>query len=170
MDPKRKVGKEKTCTMLVVRLYVCFIFFFFCWLFTDDLLGLDSTLICCLCSERVIRTLAHELHHFELGKSELGWHLEELENLAKELPEEEEEDEGSDSDEEEEEDEGSDSDEDSDDSDDTSSDDDSSSSSSDNEEVEEGQDREVSQSDTVVADEDQSIFMHEGPRPKIIEL
>ncbi|KAF9950412.1 hypothetical protein BGZ72_007948 [Mortierella alpina] len=108
-------------------------------------------------SERVIRTLAHELHHFELGKSELGWHLEELENLAKELPEEEEEDEGSDSD------------EDSDDSDDTSSDDDSSSS-SDDEEAEEGEDREVSQSDTVATDEDQSIFMHEGPRPKIIEL
>ncbi|KAF9928246.1 hypothetical protein BGZ67_007086 [Mortierella alpina] len=110
-------------------------------------------------SERVIRTLAHELHHFELEKSELGWHLQELENLAKELPEEEEEDEEeSDSD-----------DDDSDDSDDTSSDDDSSSS-SDDEEAAEGEDREVSTSDAVAADEDQTIFMHDGPRPKIIEL
>ncbi|KAK3811997.1 MAG: SHQ1 protein-domain-containing protein, partial [Benniella sp.] len=35
-------------------------------------------------SEKVIRTLAHELHHFQLNKSEIGWHLEELEALAKE--------------------------------------------------------------------------------------
>ncbi|KAF9968669.1 hypothetical protein BGZ70_000514 [Mortierella alpina] len=108
-------------------------------------------------SEIVIRTLAHELHHFELDKSDLGWHLQELETLAKELPEEEEDDE-----------EESDSDEDSDDSDDTSSDDDDDS--SEDEEAEEGKDRESSTSNAVEADEDQSIFMHDGPRPKIIEL
>ncbi|CAO3569321.1 unnamed protein product [Mortierella alpina] len=109
-------------------------------------------------SEMVIRTLAHELHHFELDKSELGWHLQELENLAKELPEEEEDDE-----------EESDSDEDSDDSDDTSSDDDDSSDEDDGE-TEKGEDRETATSDAVEADEDQSVFMHDGPRPKIIEL
>ncbi|KAF9285378.1 hypothetical protein BGZ68_003935 [Mortierella alpina] len=107
-------------------------------------------------SERVIRTLAHELHHFELEKSELGWHLEELENLAKETPEDEEDEEESDSD------------DDSDDSDDTSSDDDSSS--DEEEEAGDDDDREVSNSDAAAADEDQSVFMHEGPRPKIIEL
>ncbi|KAF9576319.1 hypothetical protein EC968_009293 [Mortierella alpina] len=106
-------------------------------------------------SARVIRTLAHELHHFDLEKSELGWHLEELENLAKDLPDEEEDDE-----------EESDSD-DSDDSDGTSSENDSS---SDDEGAAENEDSEVSKSDAVAVDDDQGIFMHDGPRPKIIEL
>ncbi|KAG0174705.1 Hsp90 cochaperone shq1 [Apophysomyces sp. BC1034] len=38
-------------------------------------------------SDHVIRTLAHELHHFTVDKSEIGWDLEELENLAKEMKE-----------------------------------------------------------------------------------
>ncbi|KAG0209753.1 hypothetical protein BGX28_009973 [Mortierella sp. GBA30] len=106
-------------------------------------------------SEKVIRTLAHELHHFQLEKSELGWHLEELEELAKEVPEEEEESDSDDSDE----------------SDDSSSDEDDSSS---DEDEDQDKDAEKPSNDAIpdgfTADEDESIFMHEGPRPKIIEL
>ncbi|KAI8393944.1 SHQ1 protein-domain-containing protein [Radiomyces spectabilis] len=36
-------------------------------------------------SDHVIRTLAHELHHFTLGKNDLGWDLVELEELAREM-------------------------------------------------------------------------------------
>ncbi|KAF7725986.1 Hsp90 cochaperone shq1 [Apophysomyces ossiformis] len=38
-------------------------------------------------SDHVIRTLAHELHHFVIDKSEIGWDLPELEKIAKELKE-----------------------------------------------------------------------------------
>ncbi|KAG0219955.1 Hsp90 cochaperone shq1 [Mortierella sp. NVP41] len=107
-------------------------------------------------SEKVIRTLAHELHHFKLEKAELGWHLEELEALAKETPEEEEEEES-----EEESDDSDDSDDSSDDSDDDSEED-----SDDEEEKKDGQEAEGS----IRVNEDESIFVHEGPRPKIIEL
>ncbi|KAG0297518.1 hypothetical protein BGZ96_006027 [Linnemannia gamsii] len=109
-------------------------------------------------SEKVIRTLAHELHHFKLDKSELEWHLEGLEALAQETPEEEEEEE-----EPEEE-----SDDDSDDSDDSSDDSDSDDDSEDEEEEEKT--KEKKEEDSKSAKEDESIFMHEGPRPKIIEL
>lgn len=107
-------------------------------------------------SESVIRTLAHELHHFKLEKSEIGWHLEELETLAKEAPkmEEEEEEESSDDDD-------SDSD-----SDDTSSDDDDS---SDEDESKDHKPEEGTVSEPLMGD-DESLFIHEGPRPKIIEL
>ncbi|KAG0071897.1 hypothetical protein BGZ90_012094 [Linnemannia elongata] len=111
-------------------------------------------------SEKVIRTLAHELHHFKLDKSELGWHLEELEALAKETPEEEEEEEEESED---------DSDDDSDDSsDDSDSDDDSDEDESEDEE-DEGK-KEEEKKDSIRVNEDESIFVHEGPRPKIIEL
>lgn len=113
-------------------------------------------------SEKVIRTLAHELHHFKLDKSELGWHLEELEALAQETPEDEEEEESEEE-----------SDDDSDDSDDSSDDSDSDDDSEDEEEEEEGEKiKEKKEEDSISAkeDEDESIFMHEGPRPKIIEL
>ncbi|KAK5809819.1 SHQ1 protein-domain-containing protein [Linnemannia elongata] len=111
-------------------------------------------------SEKVIRTLAHELHHFKLDKSELGWHLEELEALAKETPEEEEEEEEESED---------DSDDDSDDSsDDSDSDDDSDEDESEDEE-DEGK-KEEEKNDSIRVNEDESIFVHEGPRPKIIEL
>ncbi|KAF9153762.1 hypothetical protein BG015_002684 [Linnemannia schmuckeri] len=106
-------------------------------------------------SEKVIRTLAHELHHFKLEKSELGWHLEELEALAQETPEEEEESEEE-------------SEDDSDNSDDSSDDSDSDDDSDDDEEEEE--EKEEENKDSIRVDEDESIFMHEGPRPKIIEL
>ncbi|KAI8346209.1 SHQ1 protein-domain-containing protein [Mortierella sp. GBAus27b] len=99
-------------------------------------------------SEKVIRTLAHELHHFQLNKSDLEWHLEELEALAKEAPEEEEDDD--------------------DDDDDTSSDSDSSS-----EEDSDGNDdgeKSNSKDKDTNANEEESIFMQEGPRPMIIEL
>ena len=112
-------------------------------------------------SENVIRTLAHELHHFKLEKSDLGWHLEELETLAKEAPEMEEEEE-----EEESSDDGSDED--------TSSDEDDSSDDEDSDEDEsegenEDKDRKEKVSEPLMG-EDETIFMHEGPRPKIIEL
>ncbi|KAG0244544.1 Hsp90 cochaperone shq1 [Actinomortierella wolfii] len=112
-------------------------------------------------SENVLRTLAHELHHFDIKKSEIGWHLEELEALAKEPPEESEEDESESEDE--------DSDEDSD----TSSEDDDTEDddSSDESEDETG---ETAKYRTSVEDEDdlkeESIFIQEGPRPMIIEL
>ncbi|KAF9116386.1 hypothetical protein BGX27_003069 [Mortierella sp. AM989] len=109
-------------------------------------------------SEKVIRTLAHELHHFHIEKSELGWHLEELEILAKETPELEEE--------EEEEEENSSEDED-DDSDDTSSDEDSS---EDSDSEEDASDKDKSKEESTNEDEEESIFMHEGPKPMIIEL
>lgn len=33
----------------------------------------------------MLRTLAHELHHFQVKKDELGWDLEELEEIAKQM-------------------------------------------------------------------------------------
>lgn len=36
-------------------------------------------------SDNVLRTLAHELHHFQVKKDELGWDLEELEEIAKQM-------------------------------------------------------------------------------------
>jgi hypothetical protein len=36
-------------------------------------------------SENVLRTLAHELHHFKVEKNELGWDLEELEQIAEQM-------------------------------------------------------------------------------------
>lgn len=106
----------------------------------------------------MIRTLAHELHHFKLDKSELGWHLEELEALAKETPEEEEESEEE-------------SEDDSDDSDDSSDDSDSDSDSDDDESDDENEGKkEEEKKDSIRMNEDDSIFVHEGPRPKIIEL
>lgn len=105
-------------------------------------------------SEKVIRTLAHELHHFQLNKSELEWHLEELETLAKEAPKEDEtsKDGSDDSD-----------------SDDTSSDSDTSSEEdSDNED--DSEERNISKDQSTKAEEEESIFMHEGPRPMIVEL
>ncbi|KAF9361247.1 hypothetical protein BGX26_004766 [Mortierella sp. AD094] len=109
-------------------------------------------------SEKVIRTLAHELHHFHLEKSELDWHLEELEALAKEAPEleEEEEDEDETSEDEDE------------DSDDTSSDEDSSEEDSDSEE--DDSDKGKSNEKSTRVDEEESIFIQEGPRPMIVEL
>ncbi|KAG0379894.1 hypothetical protein BGX24_011136 [Mortierella sp. AD032] len=111
-------------------------------------------------SEKVIRTLAHELHHFKLEKSELGWHLEELEALAQETPENEEE---------ESEEESSDDSDDSDDSSDDSDSDDDSDDDEDEEEEKKGEDKEKEE-ESIPANEDETIFMHEGPRPKIIEL
>ncbi|KAI1313066.1 Hsp90 cochaperone shq1 [Mortierella claussenii] len=109
-------------------------------------------------SEKVIRALAHELHHAQVKKRDIeGWHLEALEALAKEVPEQEEtEEEETSSDEE------SDSDSDSDDS------------SDEGEDGSEGEsdDRDKTEKvDKVVKeDEEESIFMHEGPKPMIIEL
>ncbi|KAF9189489.1 hypothetical protein BGZ51_009525 [Haplosporangium sp. Z 767] len=116
-------------------------------------------------SEKVIRTLAHELHHFQLEKSELDWHLEELEALAKEAPEmEEEEEEESESE-----------DDDSSDSDDTSSDEDDSSDDDDDESEDEDKDENKAEDgkDTNKKNDqevEESIFMQEGPRPMIVEL
>ncbi|KAG0030222.1 Hsp90 cochaperone shq1 [Podila clonocystis] len=109
-------------------------------------------------SDKVIRTLAHELHHFELQKSEIGWHLDELEQLAKETPEEEEEE----SEEEDSSEDDSDDDESSDDED-----------SDDDEKDSKEQDTKDSQKDShdaKLAPEEEGIFMHEGPRPKIVML
>ncbi|KAL7327283.1 hypothetical protein PS15p_209499 [Mucor circinelloides] len=36
-------------------------------------------------NDNVLRTLAHELHHFQVKKDELGWDLEELEEIAKQM-------------------------------------------------------------------------------------
>ncbi|KAG0337742.1 Hsp90 cochaperone shq1 [Podila horticola] len=111
-------------------------------------------------SDKVIRTLAHELHHFELQKSEIGWHLDELEQLAKETPEEEEE-------EEEEEDSSED------DSDDEESSDDDDEDSENDEEDSNEQDTKDSQKDSDdvrLVPEEESLFVHEGPRPKIVML
>lgn len=36
-------------------------------------------------SDNVLRTLAHELHHFKVEKNELGWDLEELEQIAEQM-------------------------------------------------------------------------------------
>ncbi|KAI7871853.1 SHQ1 protein-domain-containing protein [Spinellus fusiger] len=36
-------------------------------------------------SDHVLRTLAHELHHFKVERNSLGWELNELEELAKEM-------------------------------------------------------------------------------------
>jgi protein SHQ1 len=33
----------------------------------------------------VLRTLAHELHHFQVNKNELGWNLQELEEIAEQM-------------------------------------------------------------------------------------
>ncbi|CAG8747438.1 8483_t:CDS:2, partial [Acaulospora morrowiae] len=33
-------------------------------------------------SDKVIRSLAHQLHHYKVSKSDIGWHLEEYEQLA----------------------------------------------------------------------------------------
>ncbi|KAF9951345.1 hypothetical protein BGZ65_006013 [Modicella reniformis] len=104
-------------------------------------------------SEKVIRTLAHELHHFPLNKSEIGWHLEELEALAKEAPEEEDEEEEENT-----------SEDDSEDSNETSSDSDASSEENNN------SDHNNEEKDTTTSNNDNSIFIHEGPRPMIIEL
>ncbi|KAF9302251.1 Hsp90 cochaperone shq1 [Mortierella antarctica] len=114
-------------------------------------------------SDKVIRTLAHELHHFELQKSEIGWHLDELEQLAKEIPEEEEEEEESSEEEDSSEN----------DSDDDDSSDDEEDSDDDDEDSNE-QDTKSSQKDSdnvsLAPEEEESIFMHEGPRPKIVML
>lgn len=99
-------------------------------------------------SEKVIRTLAHEVHHFQPNKSELEWHLEELETLAKEAPEE---DNGTSQD-----------DADDSDSDDTSSDGDTSS--------EEDSDDRCDNEGRDTSRVEESIFMDEGPRPMIIEV
>ncbi|KAG0290945.1 Hsp90 cochaperone shq1 [Dissophora globulifera] len=107
-------------------------------------------------SEKVIRTLAHELHHFRVEKAEVGWHLEQLEALAKDAQNVEEEDEEGYDDEEEESDE-------SDDESDTSSDDDSDDSAS--SDTDDKEDRTSEKKD-----EEESIFMTEGPRPMIVEL
>ncbi|KAI8318361.1 SHQ1-domain-containing protein [Martensiomyces pterosporus] len=45
--------------------------------FDDYCLWLQTT-----ASDRVIRSLAHRLHHFEVDKEEIGWHLDEFEDLA----------------------------------------------------------------------------------------
>lgn len=42
-------------------------------------------LILFLYSENVLRTLAHELHHFQVNKNELGWNLQELEEIAEQM-------------------------------------------------------------------------------------
>ncbi|KAI9253810.1 SHQ1 protein-domain-containing protein [Phascolomyces articulosus] len=36
-------------------------------------------------SDHVLRTLAHELHHFSITKNEIEWELEEIENIASEM-------------------------------------------------------------------------------------
>jgi protein SHQ1 len=33
----------------------------------------------------VLKTLAHELHHFKIEKNELGWEIEELEQIAEQM-------------------------------------------------------------------------------------
>ena len=33
-------------------------------------------------SDHVLRTLAHELHHFSVSKGEVGWDLEEIETVS----------------------------------------------------------------------------------------
>lgn len=113
-------------------------------------------------SDKVIRTLAHELHHFELQKSEIGWHLDELEQLAKETPEEEEEEEESEeevsSEDDSDDDDSSDDEEDSDDDDEDSNEQDTKSS------------QKYSDNVSLAPEEEESIFMHEGPRPKIVML
>ncbi|KAG0364658.1 SHQ1 protein-domain-containing protein [Gamsiella multidivaricata] len=117
-------------------------------------------------SENVIRTLAHELHHFKIEKADLGWHLEGLEALAKEAPDME--------DEEEEEEESSE--EESDDEDDTSSDDestdedDSSSEGEDSHEDDDEKNPNKAKEGSVRIDEEESIFIQDGPKPMIIEL
>ncbi|KAG0736452.1 hypothetical protein G6F57_012295 [Rhizopus arrhizus] len=40
-------------------------------------------------NENVLRTLAHELHHFKMNKTELGWDLEEIEEIARNYKESE---------------------------------------------------------------------------------
>ncbi|KAJ2449491.1 hypothetical protein GGF42_004758 [Coemansia sp. RSA 2424] len=44
-------------------------------------------------TDKAIRSLAHELHHIELEKDEIGWHLEAFEDLALQTSESEDEDE-----------------------------------------------------------------------------
>ncbi|CAO3625191.1 unnamed protein product [Cunninghamella echinulata] len=36
-------------------------------------------------SDNVLRTLAHELHHFKINRSDIGWDLEELEEVARHM-------------------------------------------------------------------------------------
>ncbi|CEP12527.1 hypothetical protein [Parasitella parasitica] len=36
-------------------------------------------------NDNVLKTLAHELHHFKVEKNELGWNLEELEEIAEQM-------------------------------------------------------------------------------------
>lgn len=36
-------------------------------------------------SDSVLKTLAHELHHFKIEKNELGWEIEELEQIADQM-------------------------------------------------------------------------------------
>ncbi|KAF8938270.1 hypothetical protein BGZ58_001259 [Dissophora ornata] len=116
-------------------------------------------------SEKVVRTLAHELHHFKLEKSELGWHLEELEALAKEAPET-----GDEDDEEEEDDKDTSSDEDTSSDDDSSSEEDSGSEDDDSEDEDEGKGRDKDKKDEAQINEEESIFIQDGPRPMIVEL
>ncbi|KAG1054008.1 hypothetical protein G6F43_003961 [Rhizopus delemar] len=40
-------------------------------------------------NDNVLRTLAHELHHFKMNKTELGWDLEEIEEIARNYKESE---------------------------------------------------------------------------------
>ncbi|KAI9323621.1 SHQ1 protein-domain-containing protein [Dichotomocladium elegans] len=44
-------------------------------------------------SDHVIRTLAHELHHFTVSKDDIGWDLEELETIAREMEQQQQQDE-----------------------------------------------------------------------------
>ncbi|CAG8437348.1 3440_t:CDS:10 [Ambispora gerdemannii] len=44
----------------------------------------DYCVWCMKASDSIIRALAHQIHNFKLTKSEIGWNLEELEQLVKE--------------------------------------------------------------------------------------
>ncbi|KAJ2411220.1 hypothetical protein GGF41_006409, partial [Coemansia sp. RSA 2531] len=44
-------------------------------------------------TDKAIKSLAHELHHFELEKEEIGWNLEAFEDLALQTSESEDDDE-----------------------------------------------------------------------------
>ncbi|KAJ8660463.1 hypothetical protein O0I10_003921 [Lichtheimia ornata] len=39
-------------------------------------------------SDHVLRTLAHELHHFTVNKSDIGWDLEDIETIARQMQQE----------------------------------------------------------------------------------
>ncbi|CAG8506979.1 901_t:CDS:2 [Ambispora leptoticha] len=48
----------------------------------------DYCVWCMKASDSIIRSLAHQIHHFKLPKSEIGWNLEELAQLVKEIEDE----------------------------------------------------------------------------------